>query len=233
MFWDVPNMWQGGECWVIAGGSSMPRQFNIPEEIIQNVIKREEKPSAYSPYLSPIHNKHVIAINNTYQIGNWIDAVFFGDCCWYLVHRMALANFPGLKVTCCDRFEKNDKKCREEGIKYLAKDKNHRQGISNNRSAVSWNSNSGAAAISLAVHFGVKRIILLGFDMCLDDGGVSHWHGSHGKPGERLKSPPFKRHLKGFPAISEDAQRMGIEIINANPKSAIDVFTKMSVGELL
>lgn len=230
--WTAPDMWQGGECWIIAGGPSMPRQFEVPEEIIQRVMNKEEKPNAYSPYLSPIHSKHIIAVNNAYQIGSWIDVVFFGDCAWYKTHRQVLANFPSLKVTSCDRFA-NKPKEKSEGIKYLGRDKNHKNGISSDKSKVSWNNNSGAAAINLAVHFGVKRIILLGFDMCLDKGKVSHWHGNHAKPGERIKPPPFKRHLVGFPMIAQDAKNMGVKIINASPNSAINVFSKANVKELL
>lgn len=210
----------------------MPRQFGVPEDVIQSVISREKRPSAYSEYLAPIHGKHVIGVNNAYQIGNWIDAVFFGDCSWYLVHRLALAKFPGLKITCCNRFSSKRKEA-SEGIKYLAKDSGHRYGVSSDRSKVSWNANSGAAAINLAVHFGVKRIILLGFDMNLDADKKSHWHGSHKKVGEKKKPPPFARHLKGFPVIAKDAKTMGVEIINANPKSAIKEFLKKPLGKLL
>lgn len=230
--WTVPNMWQDGECWIIGGGPSMPRQFDVPEETIRQVMNRKLPPSTYSPYLSPIHGKHVIAVNNAYQIGSWIDVVFFGDCSWYLVHRKKLAEFPGLKVTCCTRFTKKPRE-KSEGIKYLAKDASHRLGISSDKSKISWNSNSGAAAISLAVHFGVKRIILLGFDMRLDQGKISHWHGSHGKPGEKRKPPPFNRHLRGFPAIAQEAESMGVEIINTSLKSAILNFPKTAIKDLL
>lgn len=193
-------------------------------------------PSTYSPYLAPIHGAHIIGVNNAYQIGSWLDCVFFGDCGWYLVHRMALAKFRNLKITCCPRFaNKPERDC--EGIKYLAKgggrgivgNDSKQYGLSTNPSKVAWNHNSGAAAISLAVHFGVKKIILLGFDMCLDDGKVSHWHGSHGNK----KPPPFARHLKGFPAIAEDAARLGVEFLNANPESAITSFPKVQLSEVL
>jgi hypothetical protein len=206
----------------------MPRQFHIPEQLVQDVMAGKEKPSAYSPYLSALHNRHVIGINNAYRLGDWIDMLFFGDCGWYLVHRLGIANYPVLKITCCARFA-NRSPHQMEGIRYLSKDHNHKNGISPNPSMVSWNGNSGAAAISLAVHTGVKRIILLGFDMSLDDNNTSHWFGAHKKGAK----PPFARHLVGFPAIASDAKALGIEIVNASPKSAIKVFKRCSVDELL
>lgn len=239
MKWDIPKIWSGGECWIIGGGPSMPRQFDVPESVIKDVMSWKARPSAYSDYLSPLHNKHVIGINNAYQIGTWIDVLFFGDSSWYLVHRHPLSKWPGIKVTCCHRFSKRTE-CEMEGIKYVFRDKEHRQGISNTPSAVSWNGNSGAAAISLASHFGVKRIILLGFDMNLDDANVSHWHGSHKPPVERRdprkqkrRLPPFNRHLRGFPAIADEARKLGITILNASPQSAITAFRKVSVKDVL
>jgi hypothetical protein len=193
-------------------------------------------PNEYSAYLAPLHDKHVIGINNTYRIGTWIDVLFFGDCGWYLAHKAAVANFPKLKVTCCDRFANKNVE-QSEGIKYLAKDKQKTRGISNNASTVSWNGNSGAAAISMAVHFGVKKIVLLGFDMALDANNVSHWHGSH-NPGRQVsinkrKAPPFTRHMMGFPTIAADALRLGVEILNCSPISTITVFPKVSLKEVL
>jgi hypothetical protein len=191
--------------------------------------------------LSPLHNRHVIGINNAYRIGNWIDVLFFGDCSWYLVHRHPLSKWPGIKVTCCHRFSKRTEK-EMENIKYVFRDKEHKNGITTTASAIAWNGNSGAAAISLAVHFGVKRIILLGFDMNVDDADVTHWHGSHKNPSELPKSrvvstkkklPPFQRHLRGFPAIAEDARKLGVTILNASPQSAITVFRKVSVKDVL
>jgi len=205
----------------------MPRQFGVPEEVISKVISGALPPSSYSEYLSPLHDRHVIGVNNAYLLGPWIGCLFFGDCGWYVVHRKKLAEIPILKVTCCSRFA-NKSRSNSEGIKYLSKDSNHRQGITTRPTMVSWNSNSGAAAINLAAHFRAKRIILLGFDMSMG-GSASHWHQGHGAQ----KPPPFKKHLQGFPAIAEDATRLGIEILNANPDSAIDCFPRVNLRDLL
>ena len=72
MIWSVPPIWDGGEVWILGGGSSVPKQFGIPEEIIEKVVNGELPPSAYSPYMEAIHNKHVIGINVSFLIGTWI-----------------------------------------------------------------------------------------------------------------------------------------------------------------
>jgi len=232
--WKVPKVWEGGECWIIGGGPSVTKQFNIPGDIVQRVLSKELPPSAYSLYLKPIHDKHVIGVNAAFLIGDWIDMVFFGDKGWFLMNRVQLAKFPGMKVTCHPKFASNE--FASERIKYLQRDKDHGKGISPNKGKVCWNGNSGAAAISVAVNAGAKRIILLGFDMKLGDNDKQHWHGLYGTANRRKvepKSLPFSRHLHGFPIIARDAKERGVEIINASPDSAIDVFPRRSVCKIL
>lgn len=230
--WTVPKLWQGARCWILGGGLSAPRQFNVPEEIITAVVDKSESPRLYEPYFRPLYNERTIAINNAYLIANWIDVMFFGDGAWYLKHKRMLREWPGVKVSCSPRFA-NMSKDEAQGIKFLARDREHTHGISKSRSMVSWNNNSGAAAISLAVHLGVRQIILLGFDMNLqavNNKQFSHWHGAHGKT---TSSKTFQRHLKGFPAIKKDADLLDVEIFNANPDSAIQCFPKTTVSEIL
>ncbi len=225
MKWKVPKIWAGGSCWIIGGGHSVPWMFDVPKNIIKGVCSGAMFPISYSEYLSPIHSAHVIGINNAYQLGSWIECLFFGDSSWFLVHQKRLANWPGLKVTCSPRFANGKRK----GIKYLAKDSGHRRGISSHPGKLSWNSNSGAAAISLAVKFGVRRIFLLGFDM-QKSGKYTHWHGSHGRSPKKL---PYDHHKKGFGPIAQDAAKIGVEIFNVNDRSSVEEFPIISLAEAL
>jgi len=230
MIWRAPILWDNGECFIIGGGPSMPRQFGIPEKVIDLVQSGASRPSIYSPYLEPIHDRHVIGVNNAYQIGTWLDVLFFGDCAWYLPHRNRLSAWPKIKVTCCPRWKGKNKK-ESEGIHYIAKDSNRREGLTSDPTKVSWNSNSGAASINLAYHFGARRIILLGFDMNVSD-TATHWHTGHGnKPAVIKKS--FDRHMGKFPKVAEDAKALGIEILNASPTSTLDMFPRVNLKDVL
>lgn len=222
--WQLWPMWKDGRCFIIGGGPSMPGQFGVPDDIISKVHSGELLPSAYSAYMEAIHGEHVIAVNNAYQLGDWPSAMFFGDCVWFVVHQVALAKWPNLKVTCCPR--PNDMK--NANVKYLAKDRKKRLGLSENPKTIAWNFNSGACAINMAVHLGVRQIILLGFDM-VADGKATHWHVGHGHD----KPPNFPRHLQGFPVIAEDARRLGVEVVNCSPISAITAFKRAGLREVL
>jgi hypothetical protein len=139
MKWVVPRMWEGGDVWIIGGGPSVPKQFGIPERVVQSVVSGKS-PSEYSPFMSFLHDKHVIGINVAYLIGDWIDIVFFGDGGFYNQHQEALAISSCLKVSCNPLLEKNT------WVKFLYRDSKV-LGISDNQGSVSWNHNSGNISV--------------------------------------------------------------------------------------
>lgn len=227
--WTVPQIWQDSECFIIGGGPSMPHQFGIPKRVI-NRVQNGASPSLYADYMDCIKNRHIIGVNKAYELGNFIDVLFFGDCSFYKSRRKELANYPALKITSCPQFGKKNKQQRE-GIKYLARDHKKRYGITNSRSKVSWNCNSGAAAISVASNFGVKKIYLLGFDnKKVNEYG--HWHKGYGTKPKNQKIP-FARHRRGYKNIAQDAKKKNIDIVNLNPDSNIDVFPKFNLKDIL
>jgi len=226
MSWIVPRIWQGGDAWIIGGGPSITRQFEIPDEVVAKVLRKELPISSYEAYLGAIRHKHTIGVNIAFLLGDWIDFAFFGDKGFLLKWQNDLKQFPKPKVSC------NPVATKYSWIKFLDKDRNKNFGISNKPGRVSWNNNSGAAAINFAVHLGAKRIFLLGFDMQLVD-NHQHWHSQYHVGKSKPKSLPFDMHLRAFPDIATDAKKMGIEIINVSPDSRINVFPKVSLKEAL
>ena len=232
--WTAPKMWEGGECWVIGGGPSMAVEFGIPKDVVAGVLSEELSISSYSPFLSPIHDKHVIGVNAAFLLGSWIDVVFFGDGGFYFLNKVKLDKYPKVKVTCNPNMRN---KHNVHDVKYIDRDNRHLMGLSTDPRYLSWNLNSGAAAINLAYHFGVKTVYLLGFDMQVGEEGYQHWHRLYqkipGKPRRDPKQYPFERHLKSFPMIANDAKRLGLEIINVSPNSRIENFKRVKLSDVL
>ena len=220
-------MWDGGTCIIIGGGTSLIDQFQIPMEVVEKVYTGQVNASVYSPYLSLIHDQHIIAVNMSYQLGNWIDVLFFGDDGFWKTRRDEIIAFQGLRVS----FE--SEKIRDSRIKLVARNPRKKQGITFEPAGLlSWNFNSGAAAINLAIQFGAKKIILLGFDMHLDVNNNQHWHKVYTSPLNSIKES-MKKHLQGFPVIAKDVEGTGIEIINCSPNSTIQCFQKANIWEVL
>ena len=211
----------------------MPKQFGVPDEVIKAVVDRQEPLSAYSPYLSPIHGKHIIGVNAAFMLGRWIDILFFGDGGFYWNNKKAICEFPNLRVTCNPNI---NKRSGVYNVKHVPRDNNHPMGISTRPHRVSWNKNSGGAAINFAYHLGVKRIFLVGFDMKrAEDGIAEHWHSVYRKleSSRPLQHLPYKKHLPSFTPIANDARRHGLEIINVGRESAITVFKRVTLEEAL
>ena len=180
-----------------------------------------------SGYYSPIHSKHVIGTNVAFKLGTWISVLYFCDKTFFLTNKNELQNFHNLKVTDTQNLAPKDYQL-HRNIKKLKRD--HTHGLTLKKDSVRWNLNSGAAAINFAVQAGAKRVLLLGFDMNWDEGGKSHWHSVYARP-----TPPvvFTRFLQRFPRIAEDAKKLGVEILNVNPDSAINCFPKVELKEVL
>jgi sugar phosphate isomerase/epimerase len=96
---------------------------------------------------------------------------------------------------------------------------------------VGWGGNSGFQALNLAVQFGARKIVLVGFDLNLDQG--VHWHGPH--PG-RLNNPTrdsLARWARVLDAQAPLLERLGVEVVNASPASALTKFRKVPFEEAL
>jgi hypothetical protein len=223
-------MWEGGEAWIIGGGASMPRIFGVPGNIISDVQEGRVPYKVYADYLKPLYDKNVIATNTAFKLGSWISVLYYCDKQFWLANRDSLAEFHNLKVTDVGnmppRFEEE-----HHNIKKMKRD--NAAGICEDPGMIKWNRNAGGGAINLAYHFGVRRILLLGYDMKADRNGKTHWHT--GEPNYKHPTPDrtFVRFLKMYPFIKRDADRLGLEILNVTDNSALDVFPKVKLKDIL
>ena len=236
--WEIPRLWEGGTAFIIGGGLSMPRLFGVPEKLIKKVCDQQEPASVYSDYYKPLHDRHVIGINNAYKLGSWIDFLLFVDGSWFQAHLKGLERVKSVKVSCCNKFEESQYK---QGlhVKYAARDQSKKYGLSDAKRKLVWNGNGGGAAIDLAVHLGALNIVLFGLDMKsgqISGKEVSHWHGAHYekfKDPQMIKRPNYNKHLQCFKPIKRDAKAKCVRIYNCSPDSAIDCFEKVSLEEAL
>ena len=89
---------------------------------------------------------------------------------------------------------------------------------------LSWGTNSGYGALALALKLGPpRRIYLLGYDMHPASDGRHNYHDRYLNP-KRNSQVFADKFLKVFPAITAAAKSLGVEILNATPGSALDVF---------
>lgn len=91
--------------------------------------------------------------------------------------------------------------------------------------------NSGFQAVNLAAQFGVREIILVGFDMHLGDG--VHWHGRHPPGLNNPRASTVARWRERLDAQAARLARLGITVLNASPTSALTAFPKTTLEAAL
>lgn len=96
---------------------------------------------------------------------------------------------------------------------------------------VGYGGNSGFHALNLAVQFGCRTIILVGFDMH-DRAGI-HWHGKH-EGGLRNPTTTSLARWRGvLDSQAEPLRRMGVRVLNASTISALTAYPKMDFSAAL
>jgi len=164
----------------------------------------------------------IMAINNAYLIAPWADVLYACDSLWWSHHQPYLTTFSGQKWTCSkeagDRYKLNCVAYKfETSVSF-------RPGI------IHLGSNSGFQALNLAVLFGVRRIILLGYDMSNQDGNT-HWHGNH--PVGLRKSSDYQDFIAAFNSAFWDLTRAGIEVINCSRFSKLLCFRREVITNVI
>jgi len=232
MQWIASEIWDKADCFIIGGGHSISKVFGVPDECVP--LRREEFVH-YGDYLKPyLEDKHVIGVNLSAFLGDWVDVAYWGDSDTYIQYKNWFDGFGGLKVASAGKFASE----KYQSIKYLKRDST--KGVCTDKKHLTWAGfNSGAAAINLAYYLGADRIFLLGFDMYSLPGGRIHYHAGYpdkkenftnkdlamGKTQRRTKDQPaYKRHLKGFGPVSESARKIGLDVINLSPDSEVKEF---------
>jgi len=179
-------------------------------------------PSLTAEDVALLEGQRVVAINDNYILAPWATVLYGADPIWWEWHaeRAELKAFKGRKIT-------QDKEAAERyGLEYIRSV--DADGLSRDPAYVHKGSNSGIQAINLAYHFGARRIVLLGFDMQAT-GGKAHWFGDHPN-GFRSN---WEKWLWRYQFVADDAQRMGLEIINASRETALRCFPRAPLSSLL
>jgi len=134
-------------------------------------------------------------------------------------------NFKGLKI-CMD----NHPDLKAWDIKKVIVDKSQDRLLVGDFGTLGWGGNSGFHALNLAVQFGCKKIILVGFDMRIDKG--IHWHGPH--VGVNNPTPGnVARWRKVIDDCEPTLSALEVLVINCSMVSSLRNYPKMSLEQAL
>lgn len=179
-------------------------------------------PSLTTDQIEAVHGVRCVAINNSYQLAPWADALYFSDWEWF-DNNPAARNFAGLKISI-----QNERAQVVDASVHLLRN-GGADGLSNDPKEIRTGRNSGYQVVNLLVLAGVKKIILLGVDGQKSDAGRTHWHAGHKYP---TPDAAFELYRKAFSSIEHQIAAMGVRIFNCSAHSAIG-FEKVTVAEAL
>ena len=198
---------------------SVPRQW--PGE---TVFVLASGPSVNEIDLSLLTGRRVIAVKSSWVTYPEADVLFFADGRWWKRPGLRPKTFAGMIITTAAEIgDPRVLKLRKVPPAALSSD--------TDRVALARTSTTGA--INLAVHFGAARIVLLGVDGKLAADGRRHCHGLTWPWAKGAERQSFEDQAAEYRAIVPSALELGVEIINANPDSAIDAFPRLPFLECL
>jgi len=153
------------------------------------------------------------------------DVSYACDYRWWKQNQ-GLMEFQGLKL-CMD----NHPDLKAWGIRNIIVDKSQDNLLVGDLGVVGWGGNSGFHALNLAVQFGCKKILLIGFDMRVDRG--IHWHGPHKGALNNPTPGNVGRWRRVIDNSAPALAALDIEVINCSDISVLRNYPKMSFERAL
>ncbi|UFX41926.1 hypothetical protein HAP47_0021760 [Bradyrhizobium sp. 41S5] len=159
----------------------------------------------------------LITINDSWRLAPWADALYAHDEAWWDVWS-GVPSFNGLKISGQRTNPKWDVK--------LARINKYRDEILvEPDGTIGWGSHGGFHALNLAIQFGARRIVLVGYDCRIDQG--INWHGGHqhGLPNKGIVCVTIWRKVLDMQALL--LKKLGVEVLNASPVSTLTAYQKV------
>lgn len=169
-----------------------------------------------------------IAVQDAYRLMPWADVVYGCNASWWRVHQDC-GGFAGEKWA-SHGVKGHDSKleaARNWGVRLV--EGRHGEGFSTNPEFIHYGSNSGFQAINLALLFGCKKIVLVGYDMRYV-GGKPHFFGSHRDGLFQCPDHQYRNDVKTYRRAKVPD---GVAITNATEGSALDCYPIMPLEKAL
>lgn len=166
-----------------------------------------------------------ITINDSWKLAPWADVLYACDYAWWLKAR-GKPDWPNLRVSqdriACEMFPE---------IKRIYVHRKAEHMVFGQLGQISWGGNSGFQAVNLAAIWGAKKILLVGYDMCLTNG--VHWHKPHGPGLSNPRELTIERWRQRLDKAAADLERHGVRVINCSMTSALKNYEKMPFEKAL
>ena len=206
----VEPAWNGRTAVILGSGPSFTLKQN------QQIAIARNRPS------SPLR---VIAVNNAVFGAWWADWLHACDNTWWHTYIQSVHTFPGIKTTLAHDVP-------EPWVTGYLQNTGP-DGFDPDPSCCRTGANGVYQAMCIAIHSGVRRIILIGVDMKEGPRGEKHWFGDHPGLAGAAKVDYAKTMIPKFAGLLPTLEARGIEVVNATPGTALHTFPLMELEKAL
>ncbi len=179
--------------------------------------------SVLSQDIETIHGRRVIVINSSYETVPFADYLIYHDEQWWRKHRHLVSAFRGIII--------NVTKTRQKCERRLFARKASPPGLARDPQSLTMFRTTFTAAINLAVHLGASRIVLLGADGKMGADGRSHHHAPH--TWWKFNTDRWDKHRAELATLIEPLRDLGIDVVNASPGTAWDMWPVMTLKDAI
>lgn len=204
-YWPVPRLWPGETALVIGGGPSL-RSFDF----------------------NRLRDRRAIAVNAAFRDADFAPVMLSSAHAFYEQNREAIAAFDGIALT----MSKAAQAASNGRLALIEAIETQREGFDVPPGTVRRGLTTGHTAAALAIAFGASRVVLLGIDGHADAAGASHYHGHYTHRGPTT-ADQLARYVAAWSGWRADADRFGVEIVNATPGSVVTEFDAVDIGDEL
>lgn len=154
----------------------------------------------------------VIAVNNSYEMVDWLDVVYAGDMHWWRQHEKAVRKYHPQ----ADRWS-SDAGVQHYGGFFAPADNG--VGLADETvGQIRRGTSSGFQAVGLAVQWRAKHIVLIGCDCQFAPDGRQHYFGDH--PVANRITPPVEQWAVEFDSLAEPCAARGIRLAQCSLDTA-------------
>lgn len=198
-------------------------------------------PSLTREVVEKVRSHPTVVVNSSCMLAPWATVLFFTDSGWYEPRRGVVAEWDGLVVS-MSKWAKVELPDKVKRIKTVGDPDLPCAFPPVGSGTVRQGRSSGHTAISLAIAMGAREVVLLGYDCRVVD-GREHHHAEYLVDGrihyDVEKEDPRWNNKREYPTVfvrgyegwNAAAQKLGVQILNATPGSAITEFPFVNLDD--
>lgn len=187
-------------------------------------------PSANAECMSTARDRaRVIVIKESWRLAPWADVLYGSDRGWWVANK-GVPGFTNFKASPSPSVCKIYPDVRL--VKLVAREQILTETVGRIGCGLrTGGGHSGFHALNLAVQFGARHIVLVGFDMRLDRG--DNWHEPADGTAERKDERQMMQCRVALDGCAAQLAALGVAVVNASIGSALQGFPKVSFARAM